>query len=112
MALLKHMYRQLFAWINWKINVVFDVPSGMEGDVEGKGAENTFIGILDIFGERVVIACPFPTFSLFFTHFPPVYLHFSELAYILRMYIYIYYYFSWCFFKVHLFRGGHHLVRT
>ncbi|CAN0456999.1 unnamed protein product, partial [Laminaria digitata] len=49
LALLKHMYRQLFAWINWKINVVFDVPSGMEE--EGKGAENTFIGILDIFGE-------------------------------------------------------------
>lgn len=48
MALLKHMYRQLFAWINWKINVVFDVPGGTAET--RTGAERTFIGILDIFG--------------------------------------------------------------
>lgn len=65
LALLKHMYRQLFAWINWKINVVFDVPKKAVGEA-GAGAERTFIGILDIFGERlgftgtVDVCCSFP----------------------------------------------------
>lgn len=45
------MYRQLFAWINWKINVVFDVPGSVGG---GKEGEHTFIGILDIFGEHAL----------------------------------------------------------
>lgn len=57
---MKHMYRQLFAWVNWKINVVFDVPTAAAAATAatGKGgagaeaeAERTFIGILDIFGE-------------------------------------------------------------
>ncbi len=51
LALLKHMYRQLFAWINWKINVVFDAPTAAVAGQAGAGAERTFIGILDIFGE-------------------------------------------------------------
>lgn len=50
-ALLKHIYRQLFAWINWKINFVF---AGMGAKGIGSSAadtDRTFIGILDIFGE-------------------------------------------------------------
>lgn len=50
------MYRQLFAWINWKINVVFDLPVEAEAfSKEDAGAETekpAFIGILDIFGEN------------------------------------------------------------
>lgn len=57
LALLKHMYRQLFAWINWKINVVFDIPAAAAASAAGKGAERTFIGILDIFGEREIAVC-------------------------------------------------------
>lgn len=49
------MYRQLFAWINWRINAVFDFPEvadAFPGEAAGAEADKTtFIGILDIFGE-------------------------------------------------------------
>ncbi|CAN0296640.1 unnamed protein product, partial [Scytosiphon promiscuus] len=57
LALLKHIYRQLFAWINWKINAVFDFPVEVEavpGEEAGaKASEPAFIGILDIFGFEI-----------------------------------------------------------
>ncbi|CAM9491761.1 unnamed protein product [Scytosiphon promiscuus] len=67
LALLKHMYRQLFAWINWKINVVFDVPTSATKEV-GAGAEQTFIGILDIFGFEIMTTNSFEQLCINFAN--------------------------------------------
>eukprot|EP00903_Cladosiphon_okamuranus_P008594 g8243.t1 len=72
LALLKHMYRQLFAWINWKINVVFDVPTAAAaaaaGGRSGLGAERTFIGILDIFGFEIMTTNSFEQLCINFAN--------------------------------------------
>ncbi|CAN0006552.1 unnamed protein product, partial [Ectocarpus sp. 6 AP-2014] len=67
LALLKHMYRQLFAWINWKINVVFDVPKKAVGEA-GAGADRTFIGILDIFGFEIMATNSFEQLCINFAN--------------------------------------------
>eukprot|EP00752_Nemacystus_decipiens_P004997 g4543.t3 len=67
LALLKHMYRQLFAWINWKINVVFDVPTAAKGG-SSSGAERTFIGILDIFGFEIMATNSFEQLCINFAN--------------------------------------------
>lgn len=56
---MKHIYRQLFAWINWKINLVFggmgvdEDKEAVDGDANAN-AQRTFIGILDIFGKALM----------------------------------------------------------
>ena len=68
LALLKHMYRQLFAWINWKINVVFDAPTAAARGGGSSGAARTFIGILDIFGFEIMATNSFEQLCINFAN--------------------------------------------
>ncbi|CAN0018825.1 unnamed protein product, partial [Sphacelaria rigidula] len=68
-ALMKHIYRQLFAWINWKINLVFggmgvdEDKEAVDGDANAN-AQRTFIGILDIFGFEIMATNSFEQFCI------------------------------------------------